>query len=116
MITYSDPDLFMNMHGQIESFLYPSFIKHSLKRLYHILPDYFNPYRNLFNLIEYCSREPAPGSLNPSGSFTYMSLSSDPYKYVVTTSIRRKSRFSFIARLIRYLKVVASIMGEYVSS
>ena len=116
MISNSNPDLFKNIHGQIESFLYPSFIKYSLRRLYHILPDCFNPYRDVFNLIEYYSREPAPSSLNPSGSFIYMSLSSDLYKYAVTTSIRRKLKFSFIARIIRYLKVVACITGEYVSS
>ena len=39
-------------------------------------------------------------------------LSSSSY----TSSIRRVSKFSMIARLIKYLKVVASIIGEYVSS
>jgi hypothetical protein len=31
-----------------------------------------------------------------------MSLSSDSYKYVITTSVKGKSKLYFIARLIRY--------------
>jgi hypothetical protein len=46
----------------------------------------------------------------------YMSKSSDPYKYAVMTSINCKDKCFFIARDIRYQKVIPFIIGEYVSS
>ena len=46
----------------------------------------------------------------------YMSLSMDPCKYVVITSIKCISSPSETAKCIKYLKVIASITGEYVSS
>ena len=52
-----DPEFFIKTRGQIGSFLCHSFNRYSLKRLYHMRPDYFNPYRDLCNLIEYIYRE-----------------------------------------------------------
>jgi len=46
----------------------------------------------------------------------YISLSSDPYKYVVTTFIKRISKLFVTTKLIKNLNVIASITGEYVSS
>jgi hypothetical protein len=45
----------------------------------------------------------------------YISESNDPYKYAVTTSINCKYRCFWIARDIRYQKVISFITGEYVS-
>ena len=45
----------------------------------------------------------------------YMSLSMDPYKYAVTTSMKFISSPSETAKCIKYQKVIASINGEYVS-
>ena len=75
--------IFMNIHGHIGSFLYPSFRRYLLSQLYHILPNRFNLYKD-FSLIEYCSREfkvHASGSWNPSGIFIclYINL----YIYVI---------------------------------
>ena len=109
----------MKTHGQIELFTYPSLSKYWLKRSYHIRPDYFNPYNDLCNLIEDMLRGfefIALGNVNPSGIFTYTLASRDPYKYVVTTSIRRISSHFETAKLIKYWNVIASITGEYVSS
>jgi hypothetical protein len=50
-----------------------------------------------------------------SGTFKYMSESSDPYKYAATISINYKDRCFCIARNIRYRKVISFITGEYVS-
>jgi hypothetical protein len=50
-----------------------------------------------------------------SGTFMYISESNDPYKYAVTTSINCKYRCFWIARDIRYQKVISFITGEYVS-
>ena len=46
----------------------------------------------------------------------YMSLSMVPYKYAVATLIKCISSPSEIAKCIKFLKVIASITGEYVSS
>jgi hypothetical protein len=51
----------------------------------------------------------------PSGTFMYISESSDPYKYAVTTFINCKDRHFCIASDIRYRKVIPFITGEYVS-
>ena len=89
-------DLFMNIHGHIGSFLYPSFRRYSLSQLYHIRPDCFNLYKD-FSLIEYCFHEfkvHASGSWNPSGIFIclYINL----YIYVIifhnTSNIWNPSR------------------------
>ena len=109
----------MKTHGQIELFTYPSLTKYWLKRLYHIRPDCFNPYKDLCNLIEYMLRGfefIASGNVNPLGIFIYKLASRDPYKYAVTTSIRCISSPSETAKLIKYRNVIASIAGEYVSS
>jgi hypothetical protein len=50
----------------------------------------------------------------PSETFIYISESSDPYKYAVTTSINCKDRRFCVARNIRYQKVITFIIGEYV--
>jgi hypothetical protein len=49
------------------------------------------------------------------GTFIYTSESSDPYKYVVMTSINYKDRHFCVARDIRYQKVILFITREYVS-
>ena len=46
----------------------------------------------------------------------YISLSMNPYKYAVITSMRRISSHSEIAKLINKQNVIASMMREYVSS
>ena len=112
-------DFLMKMHGHIGLFTYPSFSKYSLRRLYHMRPDCFNPYKDRCNLIEYMLRGFvlfASGNLNPSGIFMYISLSMDPYKYAVITSMRRISSPSETAKLIKKRNVIASMTGEYVSS
>ena len=58
----------------------------------------------------------ASGHLNPSGIFMYISLSMNLYKYVVITSMRCIFSHSEIAKLIKKWNVIASMMGEYVSS
>ena len=79
----------------------------------------FNPYKDLCNLIEYMLRGfefIASSNVNPLGIFKYTLASRDPYKYVVTTSIRRISSPSETTKLIKYQNVIVSITGEYVSS
>ena len=81
--------------------------------------DCFNPYKDLCSLIDNMLRGfvlTASGSLNPSGIFMCISLSMDPYKYAVITSMRRISSSSDTAKLIKKRNVIASITGEYVSS
>ena len=95
------------MHGHIGLLAYPSFNKYSLRQLYHMRPDCFNPYRDLCNLIEHILQ---------GFAFIYMSLSMDPYRYVVMTSMRRMSSPLETVKLIKKRKVIASITSEYVSS
>ena len=112
-------DFLIKMHGHIGLLAYPSFNKYSLRRLYHMRPDCFNPYRDFCNLIEHILRGfafTALGNVNPSGIFIYMSLSMDPYRYVVMTSMRRISSPLETTKLIKKRKVIASFTGEYVSS
>ena len=76
-------DFLIKMHGHIGLFAYPFFNKYSLRRLYHMRLDCFNPYRDRCNLIERILRDFvlfALGNLNHSGIFIYMSLSMDPYR------------------------------------
>ena len=73
-------DFLMKMHGHIGLFTCPYFSKYSLRRLYHMRPDCFNPYIYRCNLIEYMLQDDvlfASGNLNPSGIFMYISLSFD---------------------------------------
>jgi hypothetical protein len=59
-------------HGLIILYLYHSFMRYSLSRLYHIRPDYFSPYNDCFNFIEYISRYfdlNASDIFNPSRTF-----------------------------------------------
>ena len=55
-------------------------------------------------------------NLNPLGIFMYISLSMDPYKYTIITFMRCISSPSETAKLIKKRNVIASMMGEYVSS
>ena len=112
-------DFLMKMHGHIGLFIYPSFSKYSLRWLYHMCPDYFNPYKDRCNLIEYMLRgfvQFALDNLNPSGIFMYISLCMDPYKYIIIIFMRRISSPIGTAKLINKRNVIASITGEYVSS
>ena len=54
-------------------------------------------------------------NVNPSKILIYMSLSMDPYRYIVMTSMRRISSPLETAKLIKKRKVIAFITGEYVS-
>ena len=97
-------DFLMKMHGHVGLFTYPFFSKYLLRRLYHMRPNCFNPYKDRYNLIEYMLRDFvlfAPGNLNPSEIFMYISLSMDPYKYVVITSMRCISSLYEIVKLIK---------------
>ena len=74
-IANSDFYFLRKTHGQIRLFSNPSFNRYSLSRLYHMRPDCFKPYKDLYNLIEYTLQDfklYAPGILNPSGIFKYM--------------------------------------------
>lgn len=109
----------MITHGNIGLFTYLSFIKCSLRRLYHIRPDCYKPYNDLCNFIAHNSMGLEFNFLvilNPFGILMYMSASNDPYKYVVTTSMSRISRILLAVKLIKNLNMMASITGEYVSS
>ena len=101
-------DFLIKRHGHIGLLAYPSFNKYLLRRLYHMCPDCFNPYRDLCNLIEHI--------LRGFGIYIYMSLSMDPYRYIVMTSMRRISSPLETSKLIKKGKVIAFITGEYVSS
>jgi hypothetical protein len=54
------------------------------------------------------------GTKISSETFMYMSESNDTYKYAATTSINCKDIYFYIARDIRYQKVIPFITGEYV--
>ena len=108
----------MKMHGHIGLFTYPSFSKYLLRWLYHMHPDYFNPYKDHCNLIKYMPRAFIlfdSGNLNPSRIFMYISLSMDTYKYVIVTSMRCISSPFEIVKLIKKRNVIVSMTGEYVS-
>jgi hypothetical protein len=65
-------DRLIKTHGLIILDLYSSFMRYSLSRLYHIRPDYFSPYNDRFNFIEYISRDfdlNISGIFNPPGTF-----------------------------------------------
>ena len=112
-------DFLIKMHRHIGLFTYPSFRKYSMGPLYHMYPDCFNPYKDHCNLIK-CVLQSFVlfdlGHLNSSRIFMYISLSMDLYKYVVITSMRCIFNPSEIAKLIKKRNVIASMMGEYVSS
>ena len=75
-------DILIKMHGHIGLFAYHSFNKYSLRRLYHMPPDYFNLYKDRCNLIEHILRGFvlfAPGNLNLSRIFIYIYI----YIYVI---------------------------------
>jgi hypothetical protein len=92
------------------------FRRNSFSRLYHILLDCFNPYNDLLSLTQYMLHPTFVFGTNiPSETFMYMFESSDPYKYIVTTSINCKERHFCVARDIRYQKVIPFITEEYIS-
>jgi hypothetical protein len=106
----------MKTHGQSSLLEYPLFTRNSFNHLYHICPDCFKPYKDLVSFTQYilwfvCTF----GTEIPSGTFMYISKSSDPYKYSVTTSINYKDRWFCIARDIKYQKLISFITVEYVS-
>ncbi|CAN7126786.1 unnamed protein product [Brassica rapa subsp. narinosa] len=75
MITKRDDDFFIKTHGHIALLTYPFFKIYSLKRLYHMRPDCFNPYSDRCNLTEQISLDfsfNSPRIFNPSGSFIYL--------------------------------------------
>jgi hypothetical protein len=61
-------DRLIKTHRLIILDLYHSFMRYSLSQLYHIGPDYFSPYNDNFNFIEYISRG---FDLNTSGIFNH---------------------------------------------
>ena len=76
-------DFLIKMHEHIGLSTYLSFSKFSLRLLYNMRPNYFNPYRDCCNLIEHILRGFILFSsckFNPLGIFIYMSLSMDPYR------------------------------------
>ena len=97
-------DFLIKMHGHIGLFTYLSFNMYLLRLLYHMCLDYFNPYNDHCNLIEYMLRGFvlfASSNLNPSGTFMYIPLFKNPYKYVVITSMRRIFGLSETIKLIK---------------
>ena len=65
-------DFLIKMHEHIGLFAYLSFNKYSLRRLYLMRPDCFNPYRDRCNLIDHILRDFvlfASDNLNPSRIF-----------------------------------------------
>jgi hypothetical protein len=92
------------------------FRRNSFSQLYHILLHCFKPYNDLFSLTQYilCPTFVFDTDIS-SVTFMYMSESSDPYKYAVTTSINCKDKYFCVVRDIRYQKVIPFITGEYVS-
>ena len=112
-------DFLIKMHGHIWLFTYPSFSKYLLRRLYHMRSDCFNLYKDSCNLIKYMLRDFvlfASNNLNYLWIFMYTSLSMDPYKYVVITSMKRISSPSKTTKLIKKRNVIVFMTGEYVSS
>jgi hypothetical protein len=108
-------DFLMNAQGQLSLFEYPLFSRNSFSRLYHILPDCFKSYRDLTSFTQYILRFVFIfGTKIPSRIFMCISESNDPYKYMVTTSINYKDRCFYVARDIRYKKVITFITREYI--
>jgi hypothetical protein len=109
-------DFLINTQGQSSLFEYPLFRRNYFSLLYHILPDCFKSYKNLTSFTQYMLQFAFVfGTEIMSGTFMYMSEFNDPHKYAVTTSINCKDRCFYIARDIRYRKVIPFITGEYVS-
>ena len=106
----------MKMHGQ--SSLMINFLRKrkSLNRWYHIRPDCFRPYSDLWSLTQWVLLGVLSLFSKPAGVRMYISLSTLPYKYAVTTSINLIFNCSLTVRLIKYLKVMESMTGEYVAS
>ena len=70
IIANPDSDFLINTHEHKWSFFYPSLIKYSLIRDYYMRPDYFKPYNDLCNFIEYKLQGVYASSIfNPSGIF-----------------------------------------------
>ena len=68
IIANSVSNFLIKMHGYIGLFAYPSFNKYSLRRLYHMHLDCFDPCRDRCNLIKHILRGVvlfSSGNLNP---------------------------------------------------
>jgi hypothetical protein len=106
----------MNTHEQSSLFENPLFMRNFFGQLYHILLDYFKPYKDVISFTQYILRFAFVFGIEiPSETFMYMSESNDPYKYAVTTSIKCKDKCFCIVRDIKYQNVIPFITGEYVS-
>jgi hypothetical protein len=109
-------DLLMNTHGQSLLLEYPLFRRNSFNQLYHIHPDCFKPYKDLTNFTQYMLWFVCTFGIEiPSGTFMFISESSDLYKYAVTAFINCKDKWFYIARDINHQKVNPFITGEYAS-
>lgn len=74
--------------------MHHSLIRYTLRKLYHIRSDCFNPYIDLCNFTEYKPRSLfVRTGFNHSRSFMKISESREPYKCVATTSIKPSFRF-----------------------
>jgi hypothetical protein len=79
--------------GSYTQYMYPLSRRNSFNWLYHICPDCFKPYKDLGSYTQYMLRFACIFGIEiPSGTFMYISESSDPYKYVATTSVNFKDR------------------------
>ena len=70
-----DYDFLIKTHGQIGLFSNPSFKRYSLRWLYHMRLDCFNPYKDLCNLIEYKLRN--VGLYIPDILYHYLMIHTD---------------------------------------
>ena len=112
-------DFLIKMHGHVWLFTYHFFSKYLLRWLYHMRSDCFNLYKDSYNLIKYMLQDFvlfASNNLNYLWIFMYTSLSMDPYKYVVITSMKHISSHSKTTKLIKKWNVIVFMTGEYVSS
>ena len=91
-------------YEHIELFTLPSFRRYSLRRLYHMHLDCFDPYKDHCSLIEYLLHGFvlfALDNLNPLSIFMYTSSSMDSYKYVITISMRHISNHLETFKLVK---------------
>ena len=101
------------MHGRVRSCKNPCEIRKSRSRWYHILLACFKPYNALH------MRRPknfsGEGVRNfgkkSGGGEIYNNMSRLPYRYVVTTSMRKISSLKWMANASRYLNNVISKTG-----
>lgn len=101
MITKPDDNFLIKMHGHIASFTYSLLKRYSLKRVYHMRPDFYNLYSDLCNLNGQISLV-----FSILYGVSYISFSNYPYKYVVIKPMRCISKNFNAARLIKKLYVL----------